>query len=243
MSVLFISDLHLSSERPDKTALFYKFLKRARHDAEALYILGDLFEIWLGDDDDSDPHPAVLDALAGVGGTGCKLFVMRGNRDFLVGDGFARHTGATLLEDYHAMVLDGRKTLLTHGDLLCTKDFQYQQFRRFVRDPANQSQFLSHSLKERRAIAAKTRTGTKASMLEKDDFIMDVEQSTVEQVMRRFDVTDLIHGHTHRPGAHEFELDGNLRRRFVLADWYDQDNVLVSEAGRLREHRIDEYLI
>ncbi len=234
MTCVFASDLHLGGENPEKLALFEAFLTRTSELADALYLLGDLFEIWLGDDDDSDPHPAVVQALRRFADSGTGLFIMSGNRDFLISAEFAKATGATLLDDWHTVELFGTRTLLTHGDLLCTKDVQYQTFRKYVRDPTNQAAFLAVSLDERRRIAADTRNGTQASMLEKDAFIMDVEQSTVEQVMSKFDVTRLIHGHTHRPAAHTFEADGSPRERVVLGDWYGECSVVVCSRADMR---------
>lgn len=232
-AIVLASDLHLSHEDPAKLALFEAFMAQASRHAGAVYLLGDIFEIWLGDDDDSPPHGRIVDAMRRYVDSGGALFVMRGNRDFLFGDRFAHDSGATLLDDWHTVDLFGTKTLLTHGDLLCTRDVQYQQFRRYVRDPGNQREFLSHPLAQRRAIAANTRSGTKASMLEKEDVIMDVESSTVDKFMSEFAVTRLIHGHTHRPSDHVFtDDDGTRRERHVLGDWYDGCSVIVAtQAG------------
>lgn len=227
MTCIFASDLHLSGTRPAQIDLFESFLVRASKVADSLYLLGDLFELWLGDDDDSDSHPKVMRALREFSDSGTQLFVMHGNRDFLFGPQFAEESGASLLTDWHTIDLYGTRTLLTHGDLLCTKDVQYQQFRKYVRDPGNQKTFLGHPLHERRKIAAQTQRGTKASMLEKDDFIMDVDQITVEQVMGDYDVARLIHGHTHRPATHTFVTNGRTRERVVLGDWYEDSSVVV----------------
>lgn len=225
MLTIFVSDLHLSAERPSQVELFFSLLN-ALGENSSLYILGDLFEIWLGDDDDTSPNEEIVTNLARYSAAGGHLSVMRGNRDFLYGDNFVDRTGADLLEDYTVIELGGERILLTHGDLLCTKDVKYQAFRQFVRDENNQREFLSHPLAQRRLIAKQTQTGTKASMLEKDDFIMDVEQTTVESVMRSHDVHTLIHGHTHRPQDHEFEINGVRHQRMVLGDWYEQDSVV-----------------
>lgn len=234
-AVVFASDLHLSAEDPEKVDLFEAFMVRASRDAGAVYLLGDIFEIWLGDDDDTPPHPRILAALNTYTTSGGNLFVMRGNRDFLFGEKFVADTGAQLLDDWHTIDLFGTPTLLTHGDLLCTRDVQYQQFRSYVRNPQNQREFLSHPLPARREIAANTRSGTKASMLEKEDQIMDVEQSTVAQFMREFGVSRLIHGHTHRPDDHHYEdADGQRHERIVLGDWYDACSVIVASASGLR---------
>lgn len=229
MACIFASDLHLSSERPAQISLFRSFLGRASTVAGSLYILGDLFEIWLGDDDDSELHPIVIRALREFADSGAKLFVMRGNRDFLFGAEFAKESGASLLADWHTIDLYGTRTLLTHGDLLCTRDVAYQDFRKVVRDPANQKAFLAYSLDERRKIAAATRNDTKASMLGKDDFIMDVDQLAVERIMGEFDVARLIHGHTHRPATHTFESGGQSRERIVLGDWYEAGSVIICD--------------
>lgn len=209
-------------------------MARASQTAHAVYLLGDVFEIWLGDDDDSPPHPQILAALRHYTESGGSLYVMRGNRDFLFSETFATATGARLLDDWHTIELFGARTLLTHGDLLCTRDVQYQQFRHYVRNPDNQREFLGHPLAQRREIAARTRSGTKASMLEKEDVIMDVEQSTVEKFMHEFGAPRMIHGHTHRPADHRFtDNTGQPRERLVLGDWYEECSVLVARDGSL----------
>ena len=233
MRYIFVSDLHLSAERPDQVELFYSLIDSLTA-ASRLYILGDLFEIWLGDDDDSPPNPEIIERLNDYGKRGGHLFVMRGNRDFLYGEEFLDNAKATLLEDYSIVDLGGTRVLLTHGDLLCTKDVKYQAFRQFVRDEKNQAEFLSHPLAKRRLIAQQTQTGTKASMLEKDDFIMDVDQATVEQTMTEHEVSLLIHGHTHRPGDHTFELAGMPYQRMVLGDWYEQDSIICWQDGQFQ---------
>ncbi len=236
-AIVFASDLHLSAADPDKVELFDAFMARAASAAREVFLLGDVFEIWLGDDDDSDPHPRILAALRRYTDSGGGLYVMRGNRDFLFSETFAAATGANLLDDWHTIELFGTRTLLTHGDLLCTRDVQYQQFRHYVRNPDNQREFLAHPLTKRREIAAQTRSGTQASMLEKEDVIMDVEQSTVENFMREFDAPRLIHGHTHRPADHRFTGDdGAVRERLVLGDWYGECSVLIARDERL--HRM-----
>lgn len=234
MRALFASDLHLSSEDPDKVDLFEQVLEQASTSVDAVYLLGDIFEIWLGDDDLSEPHPRIIDAMRSYRERGGRLHVMSGNRDFLFGAGFVEKTGAELLLDWHAIDLGGVTTLLTHGDLLCTRDVQYQQFRQYVRDPNNQKQFLAFPLAERKQIAANTRSGTKASMLEKEDVIMDVEQSTVEKIMLEHGVNRLIHGHTHRPADHTFtDQNGQQCERLVLGDWYDGCSILIALEGEI----------
>lgn len=231
MRCIFVSDLHLSAERPQQVELFIQLLSKLGAQSR-LYILGDLFEIWLGDDDDTPPNPRIISHLNQYSRNGGALFVMRGNRDFLYGDDFVSETNASLLDDYTVDTFGENKVLLTHGDLLCTKDVKYQAFRQFVRDEKNQTEFLSHSLTQRRLIAQQTQTGTKASMLEKDDFIMDVEQATVEKTMLEHKVSILIHGHTHRPADHDFELEGIRYTRMVLGDWYDKDSIISWQDGQ-----------
>ena len=242
MTTLFVSDLHLSAERPQQLELFLEFAARARSTARALYILGDLFEVWLGDDDDTPPHTRVIDALTDVSGAGVDLHVGLGNRDFLIGQQFAHATGAKLMPDYETIDLYGQRTLLTHGDLLCTKDVQYQRFRKLVRNPMVRAAFLTTPLSLRRRIALKTQSGTKASMRTKADLIMDVDEDTVSKVMAEHGVELLIHGHTHRPDIHDFDIGGQACRRIVLGDWYEQDSVLVCDDDGPRSQRVSEFL-
>lgn len=241
MTTLFVSDLHLSSARPAPLALFLEFIAHLAHQrAQALYILGDLFEVWLGDDDDTPPNDTVIAALAALTAAGVELHVGYGNRDFLYGSRFVRATGARLLDDYTVINLYGTPTLLTHGDLLCTRDVKYQRFRRVVRHPITRHAFLATPLAWRQRIAHRTRSGTVASMRRKDDAIMDVEESTVTAVMARYGVKLLIHGHTHRPAVHDYE--SGARRRIVLGDWYEQDAVLTCSTDGQRALRVSDYL-
>lgn len=242
MTTLIVSDLHLCAARPDKLELFLGFLAAARQRARALYILGDLFEVWLGDDDSTPPHPQVIAALAALSTAGITVAVARGNRDFLFGRRFAAATGATLLADYTVLELGGERALLTHGDLLCTRDVKYQRFRRIVRNPLVQAAFLALPLARRSRIARGTQAGTQASMQTKREGIMDVDQDTVATLMRRYDVTLLIHGHTHRPAEHHFERDAAACRRIVLGDWYEQDSVLVCDERGQRAWRVTDWL-
>lgn len=242
MTTLVVSDLHLGAERPEKLDCFRAFCARARREADTLYILGDLFEVWVGDDDDTSPHPTVLDELARLSEAGVTLGVARGNRDFLLGDRFAQTTGARLLADYERIELNGRAALLTHGDLLCTDDVKYQRFRSVVRNRAIQKTFLTAPLAWRKRIAHRTQRGTRASTARKAPAIMDVVSGSVESVMRAQDVRLLIHGHTHRPAVHDFTLDGVPARRIVLGDWYEQENVLVCDDAGERLVELSDYL-
>ncbi|MGE3771344.1 MAG: UDP-2,3-diacylglucosamine diphosphatase [Gammaproteobacteria bacterium] len=234
MRTVFASDTHLAPERPARIADFAALLERVRGWRATLYLLGDVVEFWPGDDDDAPLHRDLVARLARLTDAGCRVGVARGNRDFLLGEGFGRETGAELLEDWTTLALGGERALLTHGDLLCTRDLKYQEFRRFVRDPARQQQFLGLPLAERRRIALQTREGTQSSMAEKAAEIMDVDEAEVLRVMREHDATLLVHGHTHRPAIHAFTLDGRPARRCVLGDWYDDGRVLVHDDEGLR---------
>jgi UDP-2,3-diacylglucosamine hydrolase len=234
MSTLFISDLHLDESRPEITRLFIDFLKRDALHAEALYILGDFFEAWVGDDDDSEPGKTVILALRELSDAGVPLFFMRGNRDFLIGADFAKMAGLQILPDPCVIDLYGEPTLLMHGDLLCTDDVAYQAFRTQVRSPGWQTQFLSQPLAARHAFAAQARSASKKHqsglMNEEQENIMDVTQATVQATMKRFGVSRLIHGHTHRPAIHQFHDDEASSHRIVLGDWYSQGSVLQVDA-------------
>lgn len=235
MTTLFISDLHLSDERPGITGLFIDFLQQRASRAEALYILGDLFEFWLGDDMILPDYRAAIDAMHVLSRT-VPLYVMYGNRDFLMREEFCRRSGAELLPEPTTIDLYGTPTLLLHGDTLCTDDQPYQEFRRMVRDPAWQEALLAKSPQERLALAKQYRETSKLETGAKDEAIMDVNAGAVEQLLREHNVLQMIHGHTHRPAVHEFELDGQPARRIVLGDWYEQGSVLVcNESGCVLE--------
>jgi UDP-2,3-diacylglucosamine hydrolase len=235
MPTFFISDLHLDEARPQITDLFLRFLAREAGSAEALYILGDLFESWIGDDDDAALPTRVAQALRAVHDKGVPVYFMHGNRDFLLGAPYAERAGLVLLADPTVIVLGGERRLLMHGDTLCTDDIAYQKFRGMVRNPDWQQQFLGRSLAERRAFAAQARGESRKQTAMKAAEIMDVNQAAVESAMRAHSVRQLIHGHTHRPATHQFELDGEVAERIVLGDWYEQSSVLTwprPSAGR-----------
>ncbi len=242
MLTLFVADLHLGEARPEPIAQFIRLTRRAEREAEAFYILGDLFELWLGDDDLGQAHRTILDALAGLSRAGCKIFFAHGNRDFLCGARFAELSGATLLPDYTTVELAGLRALVTHGDLLCTRDVKYQRFRKVVRARGVQALFRSIPLSARRWMAGRTRAGTVASMRNKSDVVMDVEQSTVEQIMCAHRTDVLIHGHTHRPAVHRFSVDGVGKIRYVLGDWYGRESVLIHNGTGLELKSIEDYL-
>jgi UDP-2,3-diacylglucosamine hydrolase len=220
VAVLFVSDLHLDPARPERIEDFVAFCEREARAADSVYILGDLFEAWIGDDDDAPGLQPILAALAALTASGTACHFMHGNRDFLVGERFAATTGVALLDDFERIDLNGERVLLTHGDLLCTDDVRYLELRQQLRDPDWQRDFLSKSLAERRRIAAELRALSQTEMAAKAEAIMDVNEDTVRETMRRFGVRSLLHGHTHRPGIHRFELDGESAQRIVLNDWY-----------------------
>ena len=224
---LFISDLHLDPERPTVTKLFLELLGTRATDADALYILGDLFEAWVGDDDASPMNQAVCAGLKKCVTSGTPVFVMHGNRDFLLAAGFTDASGATLLEDPALIDLYGTPTLLMHGDLLCTDDKEYMAFRAMVRDPQWQQQLLSKSLQERQLIARDMRNKSREQTGGKPESIMDVNQEAVVEIMTGHRVQRLIHGHTHRPAIHDLRISGQPAQRIVLGDWYEQGSLLI----------------
>ncbi len=232
MTTLFISDLHLDDRRPETTALLREFLADEAVNADALYILGDLFEFWLGDDVPTKCSVEVATALASLADNDVPCFFMRGNRDFLLQKDYAQRAGMTLLPDEHVVDLYGERVLLMHGDSLCTDDIPYQQFRALVRNPAWQQDFLSKTPQERLQIALQARD---ASAEHKDNVqmdIMDVNQDEVTAAFERHGVLRMIHGHTHRPATHDLEIKGQAAQRIVLGDWYTQGSVLRVQAGR-----------
>ena len=226
MSTLFISDLHLDAARPHIVELFTRFIAADVRAAEALYILGDLFESWIGDDDDSPLALQVAQSLYALKQSGVPVFFMHGNRDFLLGEAYAKRAGMTLLDDPTVIDFGGEPTLLMHGDTLCTDDAAYQDFRAVVRNPDWQKQFRARSLSERHAFAAQARAESVKHTAGAKPEIMDVNQAAVLAAMRKHGVRTLIHGHTHRPATHRFEFDGQVAERIVLGDWYEQSSVL-----------------
>ncbi|BBD80008.1 UDP-2,3-diacylglucosamine diphosphatase [Aerosticca soli] len=231
MSTLFVADLHLDAARPQITALFERFLAgpEARH-AEALYILGDLFEAWIGDDDDAELPARVARATRALRESGVPIYFIHGNRDFLLGEAYAQRAGFELLEDATVHTIQGRPTLLMHGDALCTDDVAYQAVRRNVRTPAWKAQVLAMPLDARRAFAARAREDSRAHTGSTQESLMDVNAEAVAAAMRQAGVERLIHGHTHRPAIHHFALDGRPAERIVLGDWYEQGSLLALDA-------------
>lgn len=226
MTTLFISDLHLDPTRPAVTTLFLEFLQQRATAAMALYILGDLFEAWIGDDNDEDLGIEVASALKALTQQGTPVYFIHGNRDFLLGEDFAAASGIQLLPESKVIELYGIPTLIMHGDILCTDDVEYQLFRAKVRSREWQTQLLARSLAERRQIAKQLRDGSQKATRQKPAEITDVAPKTVIRVMREHGVRHLIHGHTHRPAIHRFNIDGEPAQRIVLGDWYEQGSVL-----------------
>jgi UDP-2,3-diacylglucosamine hydrolase len=227
MATLFIADLHLDDSRPQITRLFEDYLASAEaRSADAIYILGDLVEAWIGDDDDAELPSRIANATRTLRDSGVPVYFMVGNRDFLLGEDFAQRAGFTLLDDGTVHELYGRPTLLMHGDILCTDDIAYQAVRKQVRTPEWKAQILTMPLQARRAFAAKAREDSRAHTGSTMETIMDVNADAVADAMRKTGVTRLIHGHTHRPATHRLELDGNDAKRIVLGDWYEHGSVL-----------------
>jgi len=222
MSVLFISDLHLAPERPAVTRAFLSFLSDRASASESLYILGDLFEAWIGDDDPSAMAAEVQDALRNLSDSGVNLFIQQGNRDFLLGKRFTKRCGAVMLGDEHIIEYAGHRALAMHGDSLCTDDIDYQRFRRKARNPIYKW-CLSHlPLKRRQKLATDWRAKSMAANSNKASAIMDVNAQAVATVMDNHGVEVLIHGHTHRPNRHALASG----ERIVLGDWHDLGWVL-----------------
>jgi UDP-2,3-diacylglucosamine hydrolase len=231
---LFISDLHLDEARPRVIGQFERFLAEGAAGAEALYILGDLFEYWVGDDGLELPLPSRIARAVGETARSMPVSFMHGNRDFLVAERFARHAGVTLIEDPTAIDLHGERALLMHGDTLCTGDQAYQAFRRQVRDPKWQAAALARPLEERVALARGLRAESEHAKNGKALEIMDVAPEAVEDAFRLSGCRLMIHGHTHRPGMHRHRVDGQECTRWVLSDWYEHGSYLESTPGGLR---------
>ncbi|MGS2722376.1 UDP-2,3-diacylglucosamine diphosphatase [Porticoccus sp. GXU_MW_L64] len=229
MSTIFISDLHLAPERPQVTKAFYNFLDGEARQAEKLYILGDLFEAWVGDDDPSEFLAEIKSRLRALSDSGTRLYFLHGNRDFMVGKGFAKATGCTLLPEHHVIDLYGTAVLLLHGDTLCSDDIDYQKFRRKVRNPLGTWLLRRIPLNKRLQIAADWRAKSMNANSNKASNIMDVNNHTVEQLFSKYRVNTMIHGHTHRPARHSH----NGGERIVLGDWHHNGWVLRADANNL----------
>ena len=232
MSTKFIADLHLSPEQPAIVQLFVRFLDDLSQDKDlrALYILGDLFEAYIGDDFIPPGMETIITALSILTKSNKNVFFMHGNRDFLVGDEFSKHTGCRLLPEYQVIDLYGTPTLLMHGDLLCTDDVDYMNVRKMLRNEQWQQEFLAKSVPDRVAIAQAARKESQQKTQQLATDIMDVNQETVIRTMSQWKVLQLIHGHTHRPNTHTLQVGGNPAKRIVLGDWYKQGSVLECNA-------------
>lgn len=220
MNALFISDLHLSEERPHTTAAFFAFLANKAAACDQLYILGDFFDAWIGDDDERPLSEEVAQALKNLANNGVRIFFQHGNRDFLLGEDYAARCDMQLLPALHIIEREGQRYLLAHGDQFCTQDVAYQQFRTLVRDAVWQQDFLAKPIAERRAIAAQLRAKSKEANSMKAEDIMDVTPSEIINVLIEQQCNIMIHGHTHRPARHSLTLpNGSAAERIVLGDW------------------------
>ena len=230
--ILLISDLHLEEERPDITRAFLHFLATRACQAEALYILGDFFEVWIGDDAITPFQQSIADALRALSERGTRIYLMHGNRDFMLGKGFCRAAGCTLLGDPSVVELGGERVVLMHGDSLCTRDEGYMRLRRLLRNPLSLFILRHLPLSTRRKLARKLRNESRAQTRIKASDIIDVTPELIPRVLAEHGVRTLIHGHTHRPATHELEVDGRPARRIVLGDWDQQGWALqVDESG------------
>ena len=237
MATLFISDLHLEPGRPEIGEQFLAFLTGPAREANALYILGDLFEAWIGDDDPNPYYGQMKSAIRELADSGVPVFFMHGNRDFMIGKQFAAEAGVRLLDDPHSIELHGENVLLSHGDAMCTDDVEYQAVRAMTRNPDWQAMMLSKSIEERLAFAVQAREQSLARGESMTEEITDVNQEAVEQTLRDSGADILLHGHTHRPAVHPFHVDDRPVHRIVLGDWYEQGSMVVwdEDGPRLEE--------
>ena len=226
MATLFISDLHLEPGRPEIGEQFLAFLAGPARDADALYILGDLFEAWIGDDDPNPYYAQMKTAIRELSDSGVPVYFMHGNRDFMIGETFAAEAGVTLLSDPCSLELHGEHVLLSHGDAMCTDDTEYQQVRAMTRNPDWQAMMMSKSIDERIAFAVQAREQSLARNEAMTEEIADVNQAAVEQTIRESGADILLHGHTHRPAVHPFHVDERPVHRIVLGDWYEQGSMV-----------------
>lgn len=224
--ILFISDLHLSPERPFIIELFNQFVNERAIHSDALYILGDFFEYWIGDDDPATEFTSIFSAFEALKQHQVPVYFMHGNRDFLVGNDFEKKTHCQIINDPSIIEINNHKIILLHGDSLCTKDIQYQNFKTLVRSDSWQHEFTSKTLLERKKIVEGLRQTSKEETSSKDENIMDAEQDAVDELMLEKQVQFMIHGHTHRPKTHYAMLNGTKTTRIVLGDWYDHGSVL-----------------
>ena len=226
MTTLFISDLHLDEECPNIGDQLLSLLEGEASNADALYILGDLFESWVGDDDPNEHYASIKIGLRALVDSGVPVYFMHGNRDFMIGEDFARETGVALLPDPTVLELHGTAVLLSHGDVMCTDDLEYQKVRTMTRDPEWQAMMLAKPLEERLAFAAHARKLSQARYESLKEEITDVNQREVVKALDEHGVDVLLHGHTHRPAVHDVELSDRIAKRIVLGDWYEHGSIL-----------------
>jgi len=222
----FASDLHLDPSTPQIADRFKRFLAGPAREARSVFLLGDLFEAWIGDDDPEPAHREVVAAIAALAAAGTLVYVMRGNRDFMMGERFCADAGAILLDDPAILAVGGERVMLSHGDGLCVDDRAYQKLRALVRDPSLREGFARLPIEARRRLASEAREGSREHLANASAYITDVNQPAVDAVMRDAEVPLMIHGHTHRPGVHRFESDGVERTRVVLGAWHDEAHVV-----------------
>lgn len=243
MDTLFISDIHLSEERPEKLDLLKQLLRCADGKVSALYILGDLVEnFWLGNDDQTPPNPAILSELRDYTAKGNPLFIVRGNRDLMLDSGIELLTGAKLLADLSVIELDGKLILITHGDVLCTRDVNYQRYRKFMESKLIKWTFLHLPYGWREGIVRRLSPAFKQSTRNKKPEIMDVDADAVTHSMREYGVDEIIHGHTHRPDIHDFMIDNKPAKRIVLGDWYNNELILVCRGKERKLLSVQDYI-
>jgi len=243
MDTLFISDLHLSPERPEKLELFRRLLRGPARKADAVYILGDLFEeFWAGNDDSTPPAAEIVDELKQLTAAGIPCAFLRGNRELALDAGFGALTGCRVLPDPSVIELDGTRILIMHGDRLCTRDWSYQWFRAAMETAAVRGLYLAFPRALRTMLAHGLRPLMVRSMKTKAPEIVDADHGAISAALRAHAVTELIHGHTHRPSVHEFTLDGAPARRIVLGDWYGDPLMLVCSGPHRRLMRVEEYV-
>lgn len=230
MATIFISDIHLVQGDSAQGRLFEKFLRRQGAGCDALYILGDLFDYWIGDDISPELFAPSIKALKDFAAQERPVYVMHGNRDFLLGEQFAALIGCQLIPDPTVVNLYGQRTVVTHGDALCTDDEDYQQFRKMVRDPAWQQRFLGSTAEYRLSTAKNMRAESVSHTKDKASYILDVNAQAVAALLRRHDVMHMVHGHVHKPGTHDFIIDGHMAHRYALGDWHERAEILVCTA-------------
>ena len=232
MTTLFLSDIHVSDQHPEISDHLKEFLLKEESKTNAIYVLGDLFEYWLGDDDPNPSFAEIKNLLKTLSDKNISLFFMHGNRDFLIGESFAKETGCQILHDPCVIDLFGKKVLISHGDIFCTDDKEYQLFRNQTRDPAWKESILSKSLSFREEFAKQARLESSIHTSLKKNEIMDVNKDEILKIYEKYNVDIIIHGHTHRPAIHDVSFNGRNYQRIVLGDWYEQGSILrCSEKG------------